>query len=457
MKHEPNGRDNLLFLSFLALIFLLGGGSRADILSLAILRPVTAIMLVYAIVRYFRVRSSTESAPIWLFVCWIGLILLQMLPLPPALWTILPGREVLVQAYADASLDPGWKPLTLTPQATVNSLLALFVPLAVILLYASADYALQQRALAAIVIFALFSAAFGVLQASSGADSWLYPFEVSNRGTPIGLFANRNHQSTILALAIPLLLAFAEHHGSAVKRTANRWTARAIALGMVIVVVASGSRSGTFLAIFALVASVTLFDSSNNNARFLSAGNNRARFFRRLGLPVAFLAGIATIFIVNNGVAFERFAEKDNLEDLRFQILPQVRQMIMDGMPFGFGFGSFPDVYEIYERVELIYPSYLNHAHNDWLEILIEGGVFSLLIMAAAVGWFVRRCWRLRKLLLKPITTQDCLRSAAALGILILSVASLLDYPLRTPAGATVLALLLGALAAPNTNQRQRI
>ena len=456
MTQTPRRLDNWIFLSFLALIFLLGGSSRADILSLVVLRPVAAIVLVYAAAQYFRVRTSGLSMPIWLFVCWTGLILLQILPLPPSIWTILPGREVVVQAYADASLDPGWKPLTLVPMATMNSLQALFVPLAVIFLYSSSHRSLQRRALAAIVIFALLSAGLGVLQFVSGAGSWLYPYRISNQGSLIGLFANRNHQSAILASAIPMIFAFAEVYGKDARRTAIRWAARAIALALVILAVMTGSRSGTVLAIFALLASVAIFTSPTGKAKLQTSSDRKIRIIKRLGFPAALLAGITVIFLITKGAAFERFAEKDSLDDLRFQVLPQIKQMIMDSMPFGFGFGSFPEVYEIYEKVEFVYPSYLNHAHNDWLELVIEGGIFSLFLILIAVGWFARRCWMLRATLLKPITTGDSLRSAAALGIVILTAASLLDYPLRTPSGAAVLALLLGALATPRSGSRHQ-
>ena len=69
-------------------------------------------------------------------------------------------------------------------------------------------------------------------------------------------------------------------------------------------------------------------------------------------MAAAFLLAIAVLFMLGGGAAFERLAEKDSFGDLRFQILPDVLAMIGNAFPLGWGFGSFPEVYEIYERRE---------------------------------------------------------------------------------------------------------
>src|SRR3546814_9365868 len=75
---------------------------------------------------------------------------------------------------------------------------------------------------------------------------------------------------------------------------------------------------------------------------------------------------------------------------MRVQTWPTVSDMIQTYWMLGSGFGSFPGVYKIYEPDALLRPSYLNHAHNDWAELLITGGVPFALIILAAPLWVGR-------------------------------------------------------------------
>ncbi|WP_245463625.1 MULTISPECIES: O-antigen ligase family protein [unclassified Mesorhizobium] len=49
----------------------------------------------------------------------------------------------------------------------------------------------------------------------------------------------------------------------------------------------------------------------------------------------------------------------------------------------GVGFGSFPKVYQIYEKGEMIFKPYVNHAHNDYLELALEAGAPVVFLVAA--------------------------------------------------------------------------
>ena len=40
----------------------------------------------------------------------------------------------------------------------------------------------------------------------------------------------------------------------------------------------------------------------------------------------------------------------------------------------GTGFGTFVPIYQSAESLESVVPQYINHAHNDYLELLLEGG-----------------------------------------------------------------------------------
>ena len=68
--------------------------------------------------------------------------------------------------------------------------------------------------------------------------------------------------------------------------------------------------------------------------------------------------------------------------------------MIWHYAPFGGGFGSFEAAYKIVEPVNLLSLQYLNHAHNDYLELAIEAGLPGLALAGlwiVLIGWL---SWR---------------------------------------------------------------
>ena len=81
----------------------------------------------------------------------------------------------------------------------------------------------------------------------------------------------------------------------------------------------------------------------------------------------------------------------------------------------------------------------MNHAHNDVLEVMLTAGVAGLVLMLCAAGlWLVLA---IRVLVIDRPDRLQPLRKAGVVIILILSVASLTDYPLRNPSLAALFAL----------------
>lgn len=441
-----------VFLGLLALALLLGGSGRGDVVSLALLRPLAALALAYGLVQLRGSQRTGFALPIMAFAALIGLALVQLIPLPPGIWTALPGREPLVAGQEAAGIALGWQPISVTPMATVNAIGAFIVPLAIIVLFAVSDDKTRTQAVMLLCAFMLLSAAMAALQSIAPGASALYFYASTNTGEPVGLFANRNHQAVMLAAIIPFILALGERFGEKRGQNAQNgahlfWIGRIAALILVALAVMTGSRAGAVLAIAAFVVAAPLFAEARIAASGRVANLRKIRLVI-LGFAAAFLLAVAALFMLGGGAAFERLADKDSFGDLRFQILPDVLTMIRDGAPLGWGFGSFPEVYEIYERREMIQPAFINHAHNDWLEVVSDGGIAAPLIMLILGGWAAASAWANKRQLLRPRGDEGRMRFAAFAGLLILLAASVFDYPLRTPAASVSFTLLLGVLAA---------
>lgn len=102
----------------------------------------------------------------------------------------------------------------------------------------------------------------------------------------------------------------------------------------------------------------------------------------------------------------------------------------------------------MYEPVGQLSPHYMNQAHNDLLQLAIEGGVPALAVLFAGLGWFCSASWRLWH-----STDRGAQRATVYLGcsIGLWFAASLVDYPLRTPFAAMIVALLTAELSFLST------
>jgi O-antigen ligase len=112
--------------------------------------------------------------------------------------------------------------------------------------------------------------------------------------------------------------------------------------------------------------------------------------------------------------------------------------------PLGSGLGTFTEVYPLFENPNSIASTYVNHAHNEYLEVLFETGLIGgALVILALATWavFSVRAWRGH--------AEDLLWPRAASIVIGLVLAhSAVDYPLRTPAILVITAFFALVLIA---------
>ncbi len=117
-----------------------------------------------------------------------------------------------------------------------------------------------------------------------------------------------------------------------------------------------------------------------------------------------------------------------------------------DYFPAGSGLGSFAQVYLAQSGGQGTTREWMNHAHNDLAEVLLEFGFVGALAVLLVLFWLARstlRLWRNPGL----GETGDLARGAA-LACWLMFAHSLVDYPLRTAA----IAALFGTAAALISN-----
>lgn len=415
-------------------IALTGGSARADIGWLLLLRPIVVLSIV-AMLLSGRVTWS-DIRPLPLLLALFALtIVIQLVPLPFSLWSSLAGREHHL-AVAQALDGIGqWHPLALAPDRAWNSLIALLAPLGVMVGFTKLnDY---QKKLALVILLSLvgFSMVLGIAQIASGGTSPLYWYRVSGRGQMIGLLANRNHQGALLALALPLLRAWTLFPAASPKAGRAR-NIIALSSGVVIILytLVLGSRAGFALA---LVGVIGAFFVQPSLGRRLSP-RQRWMLASGMALSVAIIFGLA--LLADRAVTLGRIVDDDLSTEGRFAALPTLFHIIGQTFPFGTGFGSFVPVYASYELDALLKPTYFNAAHNDLIELAITGGLPAIVVFAIFFLWWLRACWRS----INDTTSRSwrALKRASAFATLIILLASLADYPLRTPLLGAVFTML---------------
>ena len=432
---------------FAFLLATLGGSSRYDMLQISILLPVSCLAAGYGLYRSWDADWSALKVPLILLMAWTGLTLLQVIPLPPGLWQALPGREPMAQ-IAGLLGDDKWRPLSMVPWRTQHALWALSIPLAALFVFAALRERAVEITVQAAIAFAVASALLGILQVTLPSSDLLYFYAITNRGSPVGLFANENHAAMFSAVMLVVIAATMK----IAPRPLAAWHMPALGAAFFTLLVTqfiNGSRAGLGLTVVALVASALIaLQGSGGGKASLRDGVRGLTKSPEARIAAALFVGsiaIAVVFYFNDRLpALSDMVGQDVTADVRFKAAPILQQMTGIYFPFGSGFGSFETVYYIHEPSDLLSPVYLNQAHDDLLQIIIEGGIFAVAIAVAALIWAGRLLWQL----LRQNDVQHRVIAFAGIGMIaIVLMASSVDYPLRVPLFQATAVWLVGMLA----------
>lgn len=433
-------------LILLGAAFLMAGGARDDLISLLVWRPLSTSILAFAIAFYWGRAWQNGRGMVLLGCVIVALPALQLIPLPPTIWTSLPGREILVSIYRDAGMALPWQPLSVAQARTWNALFSLAAPLALLIFALSLDEQRHHKLLLLLISVGFFSGVVGLIQAIGPANGPLYFYRITNNGLSVGLFANRNHQAAFLAMMYPMLAAYLSlMKGKPDWLFFQRAIALAGALLLIPLILMSGSRGGFILAPVGMLLGFWVYKSPVTHLRAGDGPNVQRIRYVTYGLILVFLA-VVTIAILRTST-LDRLIETDPAGELRIQALPIVMNALERFLPFGSGLGTFVEVYKIYEPNALISESYFNHAHNDIIELVLTAGIPGVLLLmwvGALMLLSLRSLVRNRRVAAGERGFSAQVMGRAGFSILtMLALSSAADYPLRVPS-----LMLLGIVAA---------
>lgn len=421
----------------LVALFLGGGGAVAPLHNLAIQLLALAVLALIGWHGGRLVSGRAERLALVFGLLVVATPLLQLVPLPYPVWTVLPGRDLAAMIGGFANEAGDWRPISLDPEATWLAAAFLLPPAAMFLAVSRLGERDRSRLVQLFVMAAICSLALAAVQIAAG-DGALRLYDTTHNAFATGFFANRNHQADLLLIAL-IFVSVLIWRGPNLS-SMMRWSLwLAAALGLSAGVIATASRMGFLLLPLALLASATFIPLAEIRRRGAS-------------LAWALAAGLAAVAFVAASAGLRKVLGRfDILWDARFEFWSDTLLVAKQYFPWGSGIGTFDTVYRANENLNRMGAPYLNHAHNDYIQILIETGLWGcllVLVFFALFGWL-----SFRKVDAVPF------RRAAAFSILILLLHSAVDYPLRMLSLLTLFgflcALLFPARAITATTRRR--
>jgi hypothetical protein len=439
----------------MAASLILGGGSRAGLMLDATLQLLTIPLILVSLWRIFDVSLTRQMRrALWFCLAVVVLPLLQLIPLPPWLWTALPNRQPSAEAYNILGSAVPWMPISVSPSATWLSALSLLPPLAVFLSTLLLSYRERRWLILVVLAVGVLSVFVGLIQVAQGETSPFRLFKITNTTEAVGFFANRNQFAALIYCLIVFAIGWIV---SGVTATRAPPKLNSIAFGydtasivamiggfILLVILLAGeimarSRAGLGLTIIALFGALALgFSNRSVGARAMSK---------------LLMAAIVVVVVFSLQFALYRFLERfsDPLQDDRPVIASTTIEAARAYMPLGSGVGTFVPVYAMFEKPENAAVTYVNRAHNDFLEMWLETGVLGLALGGLFVMWLARRSAEIwRNAPASGASQLDwSLAGAATIVPALILAHSLVDFPLRTGAIMAIMAFACALLIEP--------
>lgn len=423
--------------AYLGACLLLGGASAAGVAANAFLQLVGLGLIMALLWRRDFTLPDGARGPLWIGGALLLVGLLSLVPLPAGLGSGSLRGEV-VEAFRLIGMEPPSLSASLARPSTLSSLLHLLPAAAMFLLVLRLPNEDRRRLPTVLLVIAGISIVLGAFQLMGGPGSPLRPYAITNPNSPVGFFANVNHEATLLLCALPLTAVIAGRMAtrrSRSKRSGGAIISVAVAVFLMAGIAISGSSAAYGLALPAAVASFLIY-------RRTVAGRVGAGWWAALGA----LALIFAFAGLQGPLGKERFEGDLGSEPSSRRIMASTTvEIIKDSFPVGTGLGTFSTAYRRYEDPGRVTRQFANHAHNDYLEAVLELGAAGLLLILAFIFWWGRRAYQ--------AWTRDfegsALARAGSVMIGIVLAHSIVDYPLRTAAIVAVFAFGCALMVPP--------
>lgn len=436
----------------------LGGNREWIMLSALVLVLAACVIVLLANAPRAEVRRWNMPLVVLCMLCvgWFLYLALQIVGGHALLASMDPAAgDAANRLIAIVEAFPGFMPLSIEPSATLLELAHGLLGFAVFFL---AVYAVRIPAhviflLGFVVAAAFIQAVIGAYEFASGADLPTMR-SLGDRGIN-GTFINRNHFAGFLAIAAAIAAGVLADELSTHRRHAIGASRNLVLrildlfagrnLGLIVICVAllsvigiSGSR-GAYLGFgFAVLAGLLIIGLGGRQPGRTSTTK------RSYGLLLVALGG-AVAFSLADSTVLERSGRllENGLEDGRLAEWRISAQTIAARPLTGYGAGTFADAYALHRDGSLGRNNTFDHAHNQYLEMLVETGALG----SALLGGFVLVVlWTILRVHLRSASAATRRAALASLlALLAVLVHAMVEFNFEIPAIHMTFFIMAGA------------
>ena len=405
------------------------------------------VLLFLSLKRYDFILKST-----WLFVLFILLTpLFYLIPLPFEVWNHLPGHEIYSQIAqwinTDASPSVTKFSLSLIPYQTEFAFFSLLPPIAIFLTVASLPEQQKRWIIFALLGIATLEACLATIQFSTNNPFFYFGVHSPKAGIALGTYPNPDHFVLLMEITIPLIFALAayeyrykkERHDDGLHSLVLFIIYGTLLLLFLGGAFFSGSRAGIPLALLSSFLAYKVFSPKKGFRQFL---------------PLAFLLALAFVVLLiffNLAPVLNKFITSNPFVDGRWVIFSHTWEGIVTFFPVGSGPGTFPDIYRIFQPIQQT--GFINHAHNDYLELLFETGLLGAIAIIGFIYLFIKAWNNMKKIKVREI---HFLRIATGISIFVLLLHSTVEFNLHDASNILYFAVLTGIFFTPSKGSFSR-
>ncbi|PYV35616.1 MAG: hypothetical protein DMG22_01845 [Acidobacteria bacterium] len=390
--------------------------------------------------------------PIWPFL-FTGWVALEIIPFPAGLVKALdPARDFSPTLGPSPLPASPFLTLSLYPHDTIAALLKflLYVTAFVIAALVFDSRKGKSGLLRALVALGCFEAVYGIIQVLTGWQNIFSYAKQFDRDDATGTYINHNHFAGMLELVLPFLLALANYSHSQLSGRSGAWRNPLnsgsdsphrfqwlyylfLAGVMGLAIILSHSKAGMLSILFVVIGLAFLVRLQGQR----KASVLGVLIFGMIAVGFGIWTGLAPVL-----ARFRQLEEAGFFQraDARLSIWKDALHLLGDYRWTGTGLGTFGVAFLRYQTT--MTASFVDHAHNDFLELATETGwIGALLVFGPIVYLLFRMVYsflddshRYRR-----AVTLGCI--GAVLGLLTYSVT---DFNLEIPANALAFAMILG-------------
>jgi O-antigen ligase len=283
----------------------------------------------------------------------------------------------------------------------------------------------QARKLA--VVFSLYGAvlaSFALIQGISSNGKLYWIRQPRMGGWVYGPYVNHNHYAGLMEMLVPIPLVLSLTSLASHK---TRAAAAAVAAVMVGTIFLSGSRGGMLAIVTELVILAILLVKQKQGLRTAIG----------IGVFLLIVAGLLTWVggaELSNRIASAGPSHAEITTDVRSYINRDGLKMFLKRPILGWGLGTFPVVYPEFRTFYTNF--FVNEAHNDYLQLLVEMGLLGFGTML----WFLVTLYTraFKKITHWTSEISGAVTLACVLGLSGILVHSAVDFNLQIPANAAL-------------------